>query len=352
MDQLLIHIEQTQALIALIAHHAPVLPREYVITVRPEFFAERESHDDTLAQQSVRLSHYIEFQRARLAEFRVPLWTSSFPEFFDGLIRQGCLQFDPALSYCPPLDGEIEISRCLFCGGNAKLGSEVDRLVDVAINEPESFVGQGIEFALSLIPPAPNRSNAQLSIGVTMTMRVLFDRLYERRPFGPPEPGEAGLFDRLGKLAVASFRLPYHVNDPEKTIREYFMDEFRGGNPSRQLTSAAFYTNLVDILFAVHQCLDFTHEGVLMAALGKDELTNRERARILGFDDLFAYLIGVVLGADVPEFFSIGAFLARFTMKDSLSNALEYANAALSALTVHFQRLDAQDLEEQVNLNP
>jgi hypothetical protein len=81
MNQLLIHFEQTQALIALIANHA-----QFGLS------------------SSLRRTATTNYSPSMDWEFPHSILFSRLLEFFDGLIHQDCLKFDDALSRCPPLD--------------------------------------------------------------------------------------------------------------------------------------------------------------------------------------------------------------------------------------------------------
>jgi hypothetical protein len=48
----------------------------------------------------------------------------------------------------------------------------------------------------------------------------------------------------------------------------------------------------------------------------------------------------------MPDFFQIAEFIDRFAPKGSLSNALEYAQTVVSALSVYSKGLDIAGMEE------
>jgi hypothetical protein len=345
LNQILTHIERTRVLISLIANAANLLPRDFAIGVRPDFFAFAPVAAPELLDQSARLSHYIEFRRAQFAAFQVPPCVSDFPGFFSELIRRSRESMDEELFYSPLLPGEADISRHFFCGGNPKLGAEVDRIVAAAADDPTGFLEKAALFAFSLIPDCARRTSEEQSLGLTIVIRVVFDRLYEKCKFGPPSALDEALLARIGAVPLRHFTLPQRVEWPEKSIRDYFSNDFLPGERNLFLTWIAFFTNPVDMLFAMHESLCLIHRAALMRMLRREELTQQELAQILGFDELFAFLIGVTLGSDVPEFFRIGGFLERFNLRDSLSNAFEYASAAIGALVSHFTLLNVEELE-------
>jgi hypothetical protein len=174
---------------------------------------------------------------------------------------------------------------------------------------------------------------------------VIFDRLYERFKFGQAAQFDGLFLVRIGAIPLSHFALPRRIEWPEMPIREYFMNEFLRGERELFLTWLGFFTNPVDMLFVVHESLCLIHRGALRKIFRREELTQQELGQILGFDELFAFLIGVALGSDVPEFFQIGEFLERFSLRDSLSNAFEYASAAIGALVSYFTTLNVEELE-------
>jgi hypothetical protein len=353
IEQVLIHIEEAQTLIGLLRNSVSLLPQTYALAIAPEFYAMRTGEDPALLDQSLRLSRYIEFKRAAVAAFETPPYLSNFPAFFNGLIAEARSQMDDALSYSRLLPHENDISYYLFSGVNPKLAAEVDRFVTLAMDDPPAFLQNAIQFAFSLIPDCPRRLISEQSIGLTMIIRVIFDRLYEKWQLGQPSPlDETGLLARLGHLPIAVFDLPPHIPWPRKSIRKYFECDFLPGEPDVFLTCIGFHTNPIDMIFVMHESLCLIHRGALIKILQKDELTPRELARILGFDELFAFLIGLAIASDVPEFFRIASFLAQFVPRDSLSNAFEYASAAIAALFAYFGSLNVEEMEEATRLHP
>jgi hypothetical protein len=96
-----------------------------------------------------------------------------------------------------------------------------------------------------------------------------------------------------------------------------------------------YVNNSIDALYFMHRCIMAIHKAAMIQNRTDD---------VLCFDDLFALLVGVVLASDIPDFFQLAQFIERFTPQKCLSKPLDYAQAAISALVLHFDALDVDDL--------
>ena len=54
---------------------------------------------------------------------------------------------------------------------------------------------------------------------------------------------------------------------------------------------------------------------------------------------MFVLLIAVVIAADVPELFSLGAFVLKYSPVHCLSNAFEYAQAGFESLITQIREM-------------
>jgi hypothetical protein len=178
-----------------------------------------------------------------------------------------------------------------------------------------------------------------------MTFRVIFDRVYEKRKrLGAPNPhDESGLLGRLAILPTRLYEFPLGGLTPEDLslpIRDYFKKEHFFASASEFLKEIVFVTNPVDALYFVYRALRLINKAALLKTLqAKGEVKQADLNKLLGFDDLFAFLVGVLMASDIPNFFEIASFIDAFSPKNCLSNSFEFAMAAISALTVHLPSL-------------
>lgn len=106
-----------------------------------------------------------------------------------------------------------------------------------------------------------------------------------------------------------------------------------------------YITNPIDSLYWIHRALLGIHKAGLLSELGdRSEATSEDLNHLLSFDDLFSLLVGVVLASDLPDVQMLFNFIIQFTPRYCLSNSFEYAQAGITALMMHFQEVDLNNV--------
>jgi hypothetical protein len=351
----LLRLEQSEILVSALAPGSETIPPEIGFRVDPSFF-ERESCPPHLAFQLASLESSVEQMTLDISHLEAPIWSSDFDFFMDNLIERATGHIEKSLSYVQPVPEEVDLSRYLFSGGNPVLCDEVDESIRSFVpDDPPRFLHWLIDFASRLIPNYLDRPAAEQSIGLMAIFRVVFDRLYEKmKRIGRPHPfDEQNLLWRLAVVPARLYEFPLEKRSEEDLnvpVREYFARQHFFHSAALFLNEILYVTNPVDALYFVHRALRLIHKAALLKKLGPTgEATTHDIKRLLGFDDLFAYLIGVVLATDLPDFFSAADFIEAYSPRNCLSNSFEFAHAAISALLMHFRSLDVEQMEAQAD---
>jgi hypothetical protein len=355
LAEVLLKLEQSRILLQAVAPESEVISPEVCLKLQPSFLDPPAAPSDSMSFRLIALQAFVDRLNSMVLTFEPP-WSADFASFLNPIIEKATSHLEKSLSYSQPIPEEIDISRYFFAGGNQALCDTVDDTIRQLVDEdPATFVGTVIDLAVRLVPDYMDRSYSDQSIGLMMIFRVVFDRVYEKRKkIGDQHPfDEAGLLCRLARLPARLYQFPLEdpvQEDLDASVREYFSNQRFFEAAAQFLNEILWVTNPVDALYFVHRSLRVIHKAALVKKIGPDgEATPKDLKRLLGFDDLFAYLVGVLFATSIPNFFSFAAFIDAFAPRNCLSNSFEFAQAAISALLVHFRTLNVDEMEARVS---
>jgi hypothetical protein len=350
LSNLTTHIVEADALLLFFRSQVNVLPVTSGVRIRESFFVSKGQPPPDLVLHCERLRKWAKAKAADVALFDVPPAVANFRSFFDGILANGVQHMDPELSYVEEMPGEVEMSRAIFCGPSRRLADEVDQVVEIGLTEEtHTFLKAAVGLSLRLIPDGVSRSPREQSVGMMMFFRVIFNRLYERRP-RLPTAGDLeaqSILTRLARIPVSRFQFPLEFDDKQISIREFFSAHKFFHTAALFMEETMYVCNPIDCLYFVHRALVAIHKATLLNRSGTREVTTTDLRSVMPFDDLFAILVGVTLATDIPDFFSLARFMDKFTPQKCLSNAFEYAQAAISALVVQFEKMAVDAMDSQ-----
>jgi hypothetical protein len=347
--------EDCNALLAAISPDSNLIPSDSGFSVKREFFEIPNPVSPSQDFEVQALAHFVKTENSEISHFPPPKWSGDFPHFLDDLLQKATPHLEKSLSYACPLPEELDLSRYCYEGGNPQFRSEVDESIDRFLPDaPAEFLRWAISIALSLIPRYEQRPLTDQSVGLMMFFRVIFDRVYERRRrLWLPDPhDEARILEQIAVLPTRLHEFPVNDLTPEELalpIRTYFKSAQFFGGAAEFLSEIVFLTNPIDALYSVHRALRLINKAALLKRLAnKGSATETDLKKVLGFDDLFSLLVGVVLASDVPDFFEVAKYIDAFAPKNCLSNSFEFALAAVAALSVHFTSLNVDELRARL----
>lgn len=315
------------------------------------FFRVNKTEEIQITEKHIlSIQSYIVGTKKRLKNLEKPLWISNFSKFFTSMLSVAQKHFDKVLSYALPNQIEVSFSRCTFSGLYPQLQQEIDAIVNNTDKEPEEFVTSALKRSLQLIPDCSERKPNEQSIGLMIFFRLIFDRLYEtnyQAMFKQDNNIDPLFLYRVSKLPLRLFHLSIDFRNeskPNESIHDFFNRDHFFNAASQFISEIIFFTNPVDCLYYVHRSLLAINKAALMRRV-LHEATLDDINRLLCFDDLFSLLVGTVLACDLPDFFMIANFIRDYSPQGCLSNPLEYAQAGITALIMHFSGLDIDLLE-------
>ena len=315
-----------------------------VVKLKDELFT-KELGDQEFARKCQRMQAFVEQKKERIEAFEKPLWVTNFSQFFEGLLATAMSRVKKGLSYALPIPLELELERSVFYGDDKSVVEAMDRHIDLVVaGSSGEFVNRMIELCLSFVPGVEERSLEEQSVASLFYLRILFDRLYERCHHLVFQPREQALerFAALAYTDIGGFKLPFECGVTGMTIREYFLNQYFFYSASLFLNEVMFSVNPIDILYLTHRALVGIQKATLMKTLDGKEATFDDLNKLLCFDDLFSCLVGAVLASDVPDLFTIGDFIEKFSPQDCLTSTFEYSQATITALIVYFNKQTAR----------
>ncbi|OHT10163.1 hypothetical protein TRFO_20627 [Tritrichomonas foetus] len=315
-----------------------IVPLQCVASIYDEFFSlefDKKKYHKILA-----LCTYRDFIGSQLKEATKPIWVNDFPAFLSKIIEEGKKIIDQELFYFEPLNSEISLSRYLFMH-HSQEGRALDKFIaSSASSKFEKFSDRVVSFCLAIVPKNLSTANQDQSIALLLLYRALMDRIYTTQNTYFHSSPNFSEFWKLSSKPISQFTIPQNmlvVNDPQEEIRKVFLRDPIFNEASKILTSAIFCSSPIDILYKIHMGMIEIHKAAISNIVKRDP-TPEDLKQLLGFDDLFSLLLGTILASDVPDVTQIGKIMKLFAPKACLSPLLEYANANLEAIILHFQK--------------
>ena len=317
------------------------------------------------------------------------LWSTNFSKFFICLISNALQLLDPELSYCPPLELEISLSRCLFHPGS-KFTPLIDNFLKTNFNS-DSFVDKLIDFCYDFLYKYVSIKTVSINLqsaALVLLYRIFFNRCYEkhwdffanrqylnsiRKPSGKDglivtgknHENDNSFFSNEERMSVlkkieklkhvfaSKFPLPEMYIRPgflSKTIKDAFLEDPLYKEAALYFNLSQFHSNPLDALFDIHKALSTIHKGAITNSLlngvstssltndninEKEVLNGDENKQLLSFDDLFSLFFGTMMAADLHDLFDLATFINKYSPKLCLSPTFEYAQANMEALVLY-----------------
>ena len=317
------------------------IPEECICVVDKEFFLlELPSRLSKLGFKREAMGAYVERLEKQLAKAPTAPWASDLAEYVSEAILDNERLFNSELYYIPPLACEVAISRAIFGGCYPGIAEKIDHMLE----DEELFKrSELVEMLCDIVPKLPGESEAGEAVRLLMFFRIVFDRFYEKADgkLMDVEVNDLEAIARIMRLECKDIFMPEKISPPcesgETLIRELYRNNSVFLPAIQFFEQLEFLVNPVDMIFSVHKCLTAINKAALLTKAHGHELTKSELTNMLSFDELFALLIGVAVGADVPELFNISNFLSCYTPRFCLSNSFEYAEAGIESLALHFK---------------
>ncbi|EAY08007.1 hypothetical protein TVAG_115660 [Trichomonas vaginalis G3] len=330
------------------------IPENIVIKIDETFFMYSISMKlQKLTFRITALQNYYSKLEEKTKLFSPPKWFTDFPGFMHQALSSAVSHLDKTLSYIPPQSWELPLSRYCF-SGISDYGQKIDEICKTILTmPPPDFLKSVLELGLTLIPDQESFSTPELSVGLLLYFRVIFDRLYELYPdiLFVKKENEAVKMAQLSNLPCELYLLP-EKSSPDhistQPIREAFRNDYYYRSATQFLESSMFCTNPIDDLYAIHKTLLCINKAALMQRMKEKVASINDINELLCFDDLFVLFLGCYLSSDLYEFMSIADFVARFSPAFCLSNSFEYAQATLESLVTHINSITPDILRERL----
>ena len=317
------------------------IPEECICVVDKEFFLLKlPSRLSKLGFKMEAMSAHVKRLEKQLATAPTALWASDIGKYLSEAIHDSQRLFNADLYYIPPLACEVGLSRAIFGGFHPDIAEKIDHMLETE----ELFKrDELIQMLCNLVPKPTGESETGEAVRLLLFFRIVFDRYYENAEgkLMDIEAVDLEAMARIMRLKTKDIFMPEKISPAcesgETPIREVFRTNAVFLPAVQFFEQLEFLVNPVDMIFSVHKCLTAINKAALLTKAHGHELAQRQLTNMLSFDELFALLIGVAVGADVPELFNISDFVSCYTPKFCLSNAFEYAEAGIESLALHFK---------------
>jgi hypothetical protein len=328
------------------------LPPEFGCQVASTFF--EVAYGDVVARDMHFLSYaapHLRHMEIELLQKRPALSAADFPTFLRQLAVQAQSHELPSEGYFAPFDGEISLSRALFCSSSPFLVN-VDQFVDRLAETGGAVFHEG---SISLIGVSADSDSKFRSVVLLMYFRCVFDRVYERHShlFAPVFDRRFEKLEELAQMPADFFVLPrdlFSVDLKSVSIAELFRGQQFYRAAAQFFEAATFSVNPIDALYLVNKAMVGVRKAALIIRMGNASASVADINRALPFDDLFALLFGALLasGPPVVDVFHLASLVQRFSPKQALSPLLAFAKANLEALCAHIDRLDMAEMRAKM----
>ena len=314
------------------------VPAGCELAIAPKLFSSAANEKMIKAEREIKmLSAHEKLLQERISSYVIPAWKVDFPQFLESMVLSSFRNFMPDLSYIPPQESEVSLSRCFFERGSRFL-AEIDKTLATysQVGQAE-FVKRVLALCYSLMPKNLHVEPAYAPLVLLFIYRAVFNRFYEKyeHVFVWKDTQTCAKVGKLANLASTCFSIPAGMADRPRhdvTISQLFIRGHRYDKAMEMLEDTFFVTTPLDALFKLHQSII----AIQRAALNFDEEKGNLH-EVMSFDDLFSLLFGVFLGSQVPDLLYLEWFVMTFAPIQSLSPPLEYALANMEALCKHLK---------------
>lgn len=334
------------------------------------------------------------------------LWATNYQQFLSKLVNEAKSHLITELSYFKPLESEISLSRCLFCY-KSPFKSEIDKFIDQFSSLPtktestsrsaiskatQEFISGLIDECCKLVGPSYDRmTSSDKSICLLIFFRCLFNRCYERYGYDlcdfKADAEKRIKMEKISKVPAHYFPIPWNLikdaklveknNDDSNsedqnesvTVSEYIKIEkdcsigklFEKMNnfeiAADSLVNSILEPNPIDALFCIHFALIGINKGafanfkdnVISNESQNSKNQNYEMKQLLCFDDMFALMLGTLLGSEKPDIFFVADMIEKFAPKMSLSPSFDFALANVEGLASHCINFNLEKCYEELN---
>jgi hypothetical protein len=281
-------------------------------------------------------------------EFRQLVGRSPSPEQqrrrVTAILSEAKKSFNSDIGYFPPTSSQHVFERLVFLP-NSCCSSKLNGLIqNFAMTKPQDFMTQIFDIGEVFASEFGLRDNMNLSIVVTLLLRVVFDEVYPDVDSFKLKIDVIDILGELRDLTVKALEPPLEYCPPMD-------DNDRPGSVLRSepnfrlaidcLDAAAFYTNPLDIIYQFHQALKAIEQ-----AADKNLRPGTCRSLMLPFDVTFGLLLCCLLGSAMPEYVRIAEFTKLYAPK-FLNTSFEFALAKMKAATAHLTKLCQEKADRQ-----
>ena len=324
-----------------------------------------------------RYKAYSEKLNKEINQSKMALWESNFPLFLRNLINLAKSKLIEDLSYFSPLEEEVSLSQCFFCYKSEWI-KYIDPIVDkFCMTDPHMFISSLLQKCYDLFPKHIKLSTTDQSVCLLLFYRCLFNRCYEKygsiidlnngnctisqnntnKYFKDQSEYDSNAcfimkLDKMSKIPAKYFPLPLNLvgkTIQDDSIGELFSRDQYFRKAGNFLEMAMFEPNPIDSLYQIHRALVNINRGAYFNKIGENHSAQKdEMKQLLCFDDMFALLLGTLLGSEKPDIFSVSAMISNYAPKTSLSPSFEYAQANLEALSEHCKKFSIEKCYEEL----
>jgi hypothetical protein len=231
------------------------------------------------------------------------------------------LQYDRKSFFLPPHPIQARFDQLLF-HPNFIFSREVSGLATAP-----DFRQESLRLMENIVTRFNLKDAVDISILSLIFFRSTFDFAYGRRP---------DLFLRGAPSLIRRFHGRYRLRDtgaaakfvlnrnPDAQLCEIVAKDHCLVEAARELTSAAFCSSPLDVLYCVHLALTQIRKSVAKI----------DPEMVQSFDTVFGLFLIVLLGCDLPEPEAIFDLIEKFAPMNGLSGPLEYARSTVSAASL------------------
>ena len=337
---------------------------------------------------------------SKIHKAKKALWATNYQQYLSKLIAEAKTHLISEISYFKPIENEISLSRCFFCY-KSPFKSEIDKIIDKFNSIPiknesitslliskasQKFISEIIDECCKLAGSSYEKmAPSDKSICLLLFFRCLFNRCYEKygeKFYDFKADAEKRIkMEKISKVPANYFPMPWNLISNSKIIKkneanldklitvsefikidqncsigELFkrMNHFK--NAADSLLASTFESNPIDALFCIHMALIWINKGAFADL--NDNLNESKNSKnqlylgnnqLLCFEDMFALMLGALLGYEKPDIFFVADMIEKFSPKMSLSPSFDFALANVEGLASHCVSFNLEKCYEEIN---
>lgn len=387
-----------------VSNSKSILPENQICEIDDFIIIDYSKCDiDELEKQLRYLNPFKIRMYSKIHKRKKALWATNYQQFLSKLVNEAKSHLITELSYFKPIESEISLSRCFFCY-KSPYKSEIDKIIDqfnsipfktegshsLIIKSTQGYISDIVNECCKLVGPSYEKMTpTDKSICLLLFFRCLFNRCYERYGddfFDFQANSEKRIkMEKISKVPAHYFPIPWNLINNSKIVEKKNQDENESITvsdyiktnqdcsigklfenithfeiASDSLINSMLEPNPIDALFCIHLALIGVNKGAFAnfnnSTNNSTENSNDSKShedlemkQLLCFDDMFALMLGTLLGSEKPDIFFVADMIEKFAPKMSLSPSFDFALANVEGLASHCVNFNLEKCYDEIN---